>query len=159
MTQSYLTTFERLMKAYEINTAHWAFKLVPQLTGQAQQAYAALEPGDAEWHPVVKAAIVQCYNINNKTHHQQFRRLRYKSVNSLTGAATKLTDLAGRWLKDCTIVEDVKDAVVKEQLLLTLPEDMRMWVKKRKPKTNPRQHSWQKSTEQDCQVQHRKSEF
>ena len=31
------------MKAYEIKPKCWTFKLAPQLTGKAQQAYAALE--------------------------------------------------------------------------------------------------------------------
>ena len=29
-TESYLTTFERLMKAYEVDKVRWAFKLAPQ---------------------------------------------------------------------------------------------------------------------------------
>ena len=57
--ESYLMTFERLMKAYEVDTARWAFKLAPQLTGRAQQAYAALEPTDAECYATVKAAILR----------------------------------------------------------------------------------------------------
>ena len=40
--EAYLTTFERMMVAYDIKEARWAFKLVPQLTGKAQQAYAAM---------------------------------------------------------------------------------------------------------------------
>ena len=34
--EAYLTTFERLMKAYEIDEDRWAFKLAPQLVGKAQ---------------------------------------------------------------------------------------------------------------------------
>ena len=66
--ESYLTTFERLMKAYEIKESRWAFKLAPQLTGRAQQAYAALEPADAECYATVKAAILRRYNINEETY-------------------------------------------------------------------------------------------
>ena len=40
--ESYLTTFERLMEAYTMRPDRWAFKLAPQLTGRAQQAYAAI---------------------------------------------------------------------------------------------------------------------
>ena len=36
-------------------------------------------------------------------------------------------------MNNCSTVDD---AVVKEQLLATLPEDVRMWVKERKPKTS-----------------------
>lgn len=133
--ESYLTTFERMMTAYEIDKARWAFKLAPQLTGRAQQAYAALDPSDAECYATVKAAILRRYNINEETYRQRFRNFKYKPGKTPTEIATRLTDLAGRWLKDCETVEEVKDAVVKEQLLKTLPEDVQMWVKERKPKT------------------------
>lgn len=66
---------------------------------------------------------------------KRFRNFKYKPGKTPTEIATRLTDLAGRWLKDCTTVEEVKDAVVKEQLLATLPEEVRMWVKERRPKT------------------------
>ena len=34
--EAYLTTFERLMRAYEVPEVCWAFKLAPQLVGKAQ---------------------------------------------------------------------------------------------------------------------------
>ena len=39
--EAYLTTFECLMSAYNIKN-RWIFKLAPQLSDKAQQAYAAL---------------------------------------------------------------------------------------------------------------------
>ena len=45
--EAYLTTFERLMRAYEVPEVRWAFKLAPQLVGKAQRAYAALAVADA----------------------------------------------------------------------------------------------------------------
>ena len=94
----------------------WAFKLAPQLSGRAQQAYAALDPSVAECNATVKAAILRRYNINDETYRQRFRSLCYKPGKTLTEIASRLTDLAGRWLKLCNTIEKVKDAVVKEQL-------------------------------------------
>ena len=45
--EAYLTTFERLMSAYNIPKDRWIFKLAPRLSGKAQQAYAALTTEDA----------------------------------------------------------------------------------------------------------------
>ena len=39
--EAYLTTFERMMDAYEVPQSRWSFKLAPQLIGRAQQAYDA----------------------------------------------------------------------------------------------------------------------
>ena len=70
--ESYLTTFERVMKAHGIEAARWPYKLAPQLTGKAQQAYAALDPDDAESYASVKAAILRRYNINDETYRKRF---------------------------------------------------------------------------------------
>ena len=43
--ESYLVTFERIMDAYKITKGQWTYYLAPQLTGKAQQAFAAL-PSD-----------------------------------------------------------------------------------------------------------------
>ena len=55
---------------------------------------------------------------------------------STKALATCLTDLANKWLKGCGSVQEVVDAVVKKQLLQTLPEDVWIWVSKRKPATS-----------------------
>ena len=51
--ESYLTTLERMMQAYEIDASRWTYKLAPQLTGKAQEAYAALSLDEAQSYPSV----------------------------------------------------------------------------------------------------------
>ena len=70
--EAYLTTFERMMAAHRVEEAHWAYKLAPQLTGRAQQAYAALPADQAGTYEVVKAAILRRYDINEETYRQRF---------------------------------------------------------------------------------------
>ena len=55
--EAYLTTFERIMEVNEVTKERWPFQLAPQLTGKAQQAYAALTPEDAKDYDAVKNAI------------------------------------------------------------------------------------------------------
>ena len=62
--EAFLTTFERMMRVYGVKEDRWAFKLAPQLTGRAQQAYAALNVDDAAQYKQVKAAILRRYDIN-----------------------------------------------------------------------------------------------
>ena len=40
--KAYLSTFELLMEAFKIKKEFWTYKLAPQLTGKAQQAFAAM---------------------------------------------------------------------------------------------------------------------
>ena len=53
-----------------------------------------------------------------------------------TARDIRLSDLMGYWAKDCTGAAGVLDLIVKEQLLSALPEDARLWVSERKPKTS-----------------------
>ena len=77
--EAYLATFERTMTAYEVNRQRWVYKLAPQLSGKAQQAYAAMSSEEAVDYERVKAAILKRYDINEETY-----RLRFRSVmNSL----------------------------------------------------------------------------
>lgn len=61
--EAHLTTFERIMGAYNIAKERWVFKLAPQLSGKAQQAYAALQTDEAKDCKRVKANILRRYNI------------------------------------------------------------------------------------------------
>ena len=65
--EAYLTTFERMMDAYEVPQSRWSFKLAPQLIGRAQQAYAGLTPDDAKDYKKLKGAILKRYGVNERT--------------------------------------------------------------------------------------------
>ena len=71
--EAFLTTFERMMRVYGVREDRWAFKLAPQLTGKAQQAYAALNADDAAKYEEVKSAILRRYDISEETYRQRFR--------------------------------------------------------------------------------------
>ena len=47
----------------------------------------------------------------------------------------RLTDLQ-KWTKGCKTVEDVRDMVVKEQLLDALPRELKIWLAERNPNTS-----------------------
>ena len=66
--ESYLTTSERMMQAYKVDGSGWGLKLAPELTGQALQAYASMDPSDAECYDSVKSAILRRFNINDETY-------------------------------------------------------------------------------------------
>jgi hypothetical protein len=133
--EAYLTTFERMMGAYEIDKTKWAFRLAPQLTGKAQQAYAAMASADAGKYDELKAAILRRYDINEETYRQRFRSASKKEEESYRQLAIRADDLLGKWTKDCKTVKDIRHLVATEQVLESLPEELRIWVRERKPKT------------------------
>ena len=73
--EAYLTTFERMMEVYAVEKARWAFLLAPQLTGKAQQAYAAMAGDVANNYDQVKEAILKRYNISEESYRMRFRTI------------------------------------------------------------------------------------
>ena len=87
----------------------------------------------------LKAAILRRYSINEDTYRQRFRTAKLKAGETPRELAIRLHDLADRWTKastDSTDATDILDIFVKEQLINTMPEDVRLWVRKHKPKTS-----------------------
>ena len=60
--EGYLTTFERLMLGYGVEKNRWSYSLAPNLTGKAQQVFAALPAGAAGEYDQLKEAILKCYD-------------------------------------------------------------------------------------------------
>ena len=131
---SYLIMFERVMRAYEVKENWSAVKLAPQLTGKAQQAYAAMRAEDAGTYKLLKEAILCRYDISDETYRQRFREMVKKEDKTVSELAVRLDDLLQKWTKDCKTVAEVRDLMVCEQLLNVLPRDLKIWVSERKPK-------------------------
>ena len=133
---AYLTTFERLMTAYEVKRERWVFKLASNLTGKAQQAYAGLSTEDASNYEKLKEAILQRYDITEESYRQRFRLVKKKSGESCRELTARLDDLASKWLKSCKSAEEVRDKIVLEHFLSMQPEEICIFVRERKPSTS-----------------------
>ena len=133
--EAYLATFERTMTAYEVNRQRWVYKLAPQLSGKAQQAYAAMSSEEAVDCERVKAAILKRYDINEETYRLRFRSVMKSLDESHREVAVRVKDLAKKLLKQQATAEAVVEVVAQEQLLNTLPSNVRVWVREREPTT------------------------
>ena len=114
--EAYLTTFERIMAAYEVEKTRRAYKLAPQLTGRAQQACTALIPATTGTYDEVKAAILRRYDMN-ETYRQQFRTTKKKPDETYRELATRAHDLASKWTRRCTKSEELLQLITTEQVL------------------------------------------
>ena len=132
--EAYLTTFERMMVAYRVPKDPWVFRVAPQLTGKAQQAYAAMAAEDTGDYDQLKAAIFQRYSITEETYCVRFRSVAHAREESYTEMATRVMDLAWKWTQKCADVDEVQEVIAVEQLLNCMPLGIRIWVRERKPK-------------------------
>ena len=133
--EAYLTSFECLMTVHRVDRTLWVVHLAPQLAGRAQQAYAALPSDTAGDYEEVKKAILRRCDISSETYRQRFRAERWKEQEAYSKHATRLQDLAKKWLSECDSVQKMLERVVLEQFLDTLPGDLRIWLCERKPTT------------------------
>ena len=93
-----------------------AFRVAPQLTGKAQQAYAAMAAEDTGDYDQLKAAIFQRYSIT-ETYRVRFRSVARARKESYTEMASRVMDLARKWPRKCTDADSVWEVFTVEQLL------------------------------------------
>ena len=96
-------------------------------------AYAALTPVDALLCDKVKEAILRRYEISEETYRQRFRQDRKKGEESYREYAGHLRDHFKRWVASQEI--PLEELVSIEQFLLSVPDDLRVWLRERKPES------------------------
>ena len=119
--KAYLVTFERIMQAYDISREQWTYYIAPQLTGKAQQAFAALPTGESKDYDGVKAAILTRYGVSEETYRQRFRASTMNMRETNRELAMRLMDLQDKWLKTLSSMREIKEVIGIEQFLTTLP--------------------------------------
>ena len=133
--EAYLTTFEGMMWDYNVAEGSWPFRLAPNLTGKAQQAFAALDAEKAKVYREVKAAILRRYNVMEETYNQDFRQLKWRDGEPIQEVTTRLAHLLQQWTRDCSTADEIREVFVIEQFLSFLPMEMGLRVQERKPPT------------------------
>ena len=119
----------------EVGEDTWAIRLAPQLIGKAQQAYAAMRDTNATNYQQVKDAILKRYNISEETYRQHFRAAKQGVGETYSELVVGLKDLMTKWTASCWTIQEIREKFTVEQLLKTMPTDLRVWVAERKPTT------------------------
>ena len=131
--EHFLATFERIAVQQKWPKDVWATQVAGLLSGKALAAYAALTPEDAVVYDTVKGAILRRYEINEETYRQRFRTDRKKGEESYREYADRLGDHFSRWVASQSI--GIEELVKIEQFISGVPEDLRIWLRERKPES------------------------
>ena len=99
-------------------------------------SHIALCAVDASDYSKLKEAILQHYDITEESYRQRFRTVKKKSGKTSRELIARLDDLASKWLKSCEKPEDVQDRVVLEQFFGMQSEEIRVFIRERKPATS-----------------------
>ncbi|XP_026094089.1 uncharacterized protein LOC113066406 [Carassius auratus] len=134
--ESYLRRFERLARTWQWPREEWSCRLVPLLTGQALEAYLAMDENLADGYDHLKDALLQKFNISAETYRQRFRAVNIPEGESPTETYHRLRNLFQRWVRpDLHSKEEIGELIILEQLLRVLPYDSRTWVKEHEPES------------------------
>ena len=79
--------------------------------------------------------ILACYDTTDVSYRQQFRSSIRRKEESNWELLARLLNLATKWMQGCDAKADLMDRLVNEQLINTLPPEVRVAVKERRPKT------------------------
>ena len=131
--EHFLATIERIMQQQGWSDEVWATQLAGLLTGRALAAYTRLNIVSAARYEEVKKAVLHCYDINEETHHRHFQTDWKSPEESFQNWGDRLRDHFDHWTKDQKM--SLAELMVLDQFLGGVPEDLRVWLKERKPES------------------------
>ncbi|XP_053146143.1 zinc finger protein with KRAB and SCAN domains 1-like isoform X2 [Hemicordylus capensis] len=135
-TKGFLASFEQVAKACQWPKEEWVTRLLPALSGEAEQAFSRLEGRDREDYGKVKAAILRGDAISREKQRQHFRHFCYEEAEGPRGAYSRLQELCHGWLKvERHSKEQIMELLILEQFLAILPLEIQSWVRKHGPET------------------------
>uniref|UniRef100_A0A8D2J551 SCAN box domain-containing protein n=1 Tax=Varanus komodoensis TaxID=61221 RepID=A0A8D2J551_VARKO len=127
--KAFLASFEQVAEACRWPKEEWAARLLPALSGEAEQAFHSLDARDKEDYGKVKAAILRGDALSREKVRQHFRRFCYQEAEGPRVAYVRLQELCCRWLKaERHSKEQILEQLILEQLLTILPSPIQSWL-------------------------------
>ncbi|XP_062978627.1 zinc finger and SCAN domain-containing protein 30-like [Elgaria multicarinata webbii] len=134
--KAFLASFEQVAEACRWPKEEWAARLLPAVSGAAEQAFRSLEARDREDYGKVKAAILRGDSFSREKKRQQFRHFSYQPAEGPRGVHSQLQELCNQWLKaERHTKEQILELLILEQFLTVLPREMQRWVREGSPET------------------------
>lgn len=141
---AYLHTFEKLAEAYKWKEDTWATRLAALISGKALEAYARMERTESLDYQKVKRAILQRYELTSETYRRKFRTCKRKTDETFREWSVRISRYNDQWWEAEDIPElsrrsestkQLRDLLLREQLIESSPEELKIWLKERKPKS------------------------
>ncbi|XP_062977855.1 zinc finger and SCAN domain-containing protein 30-like [Elgaria multicarinata webbii] len=135
-SKSFLASFEQVAKAFRWPRGEWAARLLPALSGEAEEAFGSLEARDQEDYGKVKAAILRGEALRMEVQRQHFRQFCCQEVRDPRRIHSQVQELCRQWLKpERHSKEQILELLILEQFLASLPVDLQGWIRAGGPDT------------------------
>ncbi|XP_077186473.1 uncharacterized protein LOC143833965 isoform X2 [Paroedura picta] len=128
--KAFLASFEQVAQACQWPRDEWVPRLLPAVSGDAQEAYESLEARDREDYGKVKAAILRAEANRMEALRQHFRQFRSREVEDPRRIYGQLQELCRRWLRpERHSKEQILELLILEQFLSILPPELQSWIR------------------------------
>ncbi|XP_054833959.1 zinc finger and SCAN domain-containing protein 21-like isoform X2 [Eublepharis macularius] len=134
--KGFLASFEQVAEACRWPKEDWVTRLLPALSGEAEQAFINMGARDREDYGKVKAAILRGDAISREKIRRNFRHFCYQEAEGPRGTYSRLQELCGRWLRvEKHSKEQILELLILEQLLTILPPEIQSHVRESGPES------------------------
>ncbi|XP_066471524.1 zinc finger protein 397-like isoform X3 [Tiliqua scincoides] len=128
--KAFLASFEQVAAACRWPSGEWVARLLPALSGEAQQAFSLLAARDKGDYGKVKAAILRGEALRREAQRQHFRQFCCPELEDPRRMYSQVQELCCQWLKpERHTKEQILELLVLEQFLASLPADIQRWVR------------------------------
>ena len=132
--QAFLEAFEVAAEACHWPREEWVVRLLPLLSGEAQQAAHSLPPSARGVYQNIRKAVLDRTGYSPEEQRRRFRDLGMADEDRPFAYAQRLTDLAKRWLQpEIRSAAGVVEQVVLERFVAGLPAATATWVSCHRP--------------------------
>ena len=132
---SYFIRFERMADMFKWPKVTWATRVGLLFQGHAMKIYSSLPPAITEDYAQLKSAILRAYRRTPDQYRQDFRQAKIGDHENYTQFLVTLPRLFDYWYDSLDYektFEDMKNLVIGNQFISTVPTDIRMFIKERK---------------------------
>ena len=136
--EAFFLQFEKVASSLQWPEDKWAVYMQKELSGKAQEAYAALSLEQSQSYEIVKAAVLNAYELVPEAYRQRFRELKRGKDKTLVELAREKENLLDKWLRAKKVggsYEHLRQLVLLEEFLVCLPPAVKVHVEERNPDT------------------------
>ena len=134
----YLEAFERYCTEAGVEKSKYSFLLSANLSGRALETFSRLPREEANDYESLKAEILKSYDLNENGYRKKFRGVKLFSGETYIQAYFRMQNYFNKWIKlgGCTeTYEDLRDLIIREQLMDVVPMDLAVFLCEREPKS------------------------
>lgn len=133
---AYLVRFEKVASALKWDRNTWPVQLASLLQGKALSIYTSLSDDVTSNYDLLKGAILKGFRRTSEWYRTEFKTCKMESSFTYEQYLNKLFRYFDLWVDSLQVTEDydnLRNVIVCDQFMSTLPKEMRLYVKERKP--------------------------